>query len=179
MKPHLWILICFVWFAAYAEAEETGAECIAQLSEDTTVELVGIRPYSSGHPQRTKGESGPWWSPDGTPLLMPPDKRFDSCSWSDSYLFVIAVEGKTDCDFKAIGPWDHDLTIAPTRDWEKENNIPFPVGMIRGDIERTRFTWGVRSLPRLILANNKHSVTSQGFAMEELQDELRKTGDKQ
>ena len=60
--------------------------------------------------------------------------------------------------------------------WVKENKIPFPVGAIRRDVERTRFTWGVESLPWLILANDKRSVVSEGFALEELQDELRKMG---
>ncbi len=123
MKRHIWILTCCAWIAACTEAEEIEAGCLAQLSEGTTVELVGIRPYGGGHPQRTRDKSGPWWSPDGTPLAAPPDGRVDSCSWRDSYLFVVAVEGKTDCDFKAIGPWDYDLTVQPTREFEKGKGL--------------------------------------------------------
>jgi hypothetical protein len=35
--------------------------------------------------------------------------------------------------------------------WINENKVPFPVGMVQGDEEKTRFTWGVRSLPWRIL----------------------------
>ncbi|UCE50331.1 MAG: protein kinase, partial [Phycisphaerales bacterium] len=31
-------------------------------------------------------------------------------------------------------------------EWLEENNTPFPVGMIRQDVERVRFTWGVKAL---------------------------------
>jgi Leucine-rich repeat (LRR) protein len=57
-------------------------------------------------------------------------------------------------------------------DWVKENNIPFPVGMIQGDEEKTRFTWGVRSLPWLILTDKKHIVTAEGFGLNELDEKL-------
>lgn len=57
-------------------------------------------------------------------------------------------------------------------DWVKKNNIPFPVGMVQGDEEKIRFTWGVRSLPWLILTDKKHIVTSEGFSISELDDKL-------
>jgi len=57
-------------------------------------------------------------------------------------------------------------------DWVKKNNIPFPVGMIQGDQEKTRFTWGVRSLPWLILTDKKHNVTAEGLSIAELDDKL-------
>ncbi len=58
-------------------------------------------------------------------------------------------------------------------EWVKEYNIPFPVGMIQGDEEKTRFTWGVRSLPWLILTNRKHIVRAEGFAISELDQTVR------
>lgn len=119
MKWCIWVLICFVWIVAYATAEEIKVKCLAQLPEGTTVELVGLRSYGAGDPQRTRDKSGPWWGPDGTQLTTPPDERFDSCSWSDSYLFVITIEGKDDCICKAVGPWDSDLTVQPTRERDK------------------------------------------------------------
>ena len=57
-------------------------------------------------------------------------------------------------------------------DWIKKNNIPFPVGMVQGDEEEIRFTWGVRSLPWLILTDKKHIVTAEGFNMSELDEKL-------
>ena len=58
--------------------------------------------------------------------------------------------------------------------WVKKNNIPSPVGMIQGDTEKTRFTWGVRSLPWLILTDKEHIVQAEGFRIEELDEKLKK-----
>jgi hypothetical protein len=60
------------------------------------------------------------------------------------------------------------------REWTRQNNIPFPVGKIQGDVEKTRSTWGVQSLPWLILADNKHIVFSEGFQLGELDNQLGK-----
>jgi hypothetical protein len=57
-------------------------------------------------------------------------------------------------------------------EWVKKQNIPFPVGMVEGDVEKTKFTWGVRSLPWLILTDRKHIITSSGFAVAELSKEI-------
>lgn len=59
--------------------------------------------------------------------------------------------------------------------WVKENDVPFPVGMVQGDEEKTRFTWGVRSLPWLILADRNHQVIAEGFGLNELEDRLEET----
>ena len=53
-------------------------------------------------------------------------------------------------------------------EWVEKNNIPFPAGMIEGDEEKIRFTWGVRFLPWLILTDNKHIVRAEGFSISEL-----------
>lgn len=58
-------------------------------------------------------------------------------------------------------------------EWIKKNNIPFPVGMIQGDEEKTRFAWGVKSLPWLILTDKNHVVSVEGFAVSELQQHIR------
>jgi hypothetical protein len=57
-------------------------------------------------------------------------------------------------------------------DWIKKNNIPFSIGMIRGDEDKIRFNWGVRSLPWLIMTDKKHTVTAEGFNITELDDKL-------
>ena len=46
--------------------------------------------------------------------------------------------------------------------------------MIQGDA-KTRFTWGVRSLPWLILTDAKHVVRAEGFALTELDDKIEGT----
>ena len=57
-------------------------------------------------------------------------------------------------------------------EWIKKNNILFPVGMIEGDVEKTRFNWGVKSLPWLILTDREHVVIAEGFALSEIGDKL-------
>jgi len=62
-------------------------------------------------------------------------------------------------------------------EWLKDNKMPFPVGMIDGDEQQTRFTWGVKSLPWLILTDKKHIVIAEGFAVGELENRLKKESD--
>ena len=58
-------------------------------------------------------------------------------------------------------------------EWVKSYNIPFPIGMVQGDEEETRFAWGVRSLPWLILTNRKHIVNANGFSLSELAEKIQ------
>ena len=58
-------------------------------------------------------------------------------------------------------------------EWNKENNIPFSVGVINKDTEKTRFTWGVQSLPWLILTDKQHLVIDTGFGLSELDDKIK------
>jgi len=55
----------------------------------------------------------------------------------------------------------------------KKYNIPFPSGMVRGDTEKARFKWGVKSLPWLILTDRKHIVQAEGFGLGELEEKVR------
>jgi len=64
------------------------------------------------------------------------------------------------------------VTEKTLNEWIKKYNIPFSVGAITEDIEKTRFTWGVRSLPWLILTDKQHVVTSEGFTSAELDEKL-------
>lgn len=57
--------------------------------------------------------------------------------------------------------------------WARENDVPFPLGMIQGDEKRTRFTWGVKSLPWLILADKAHVVRAEGFGLTALDTKIR------
>ncbi len=58
------------------------------------------------------------------------------------------------------------------KDWVEKNNIPFPVGMVKGNQEKTRFSWGVRSFPWLILTDTQHVVIAEGFTLAELDEKL-------
>jgi hypothetical protein len=44
--------------------------------------------------------------------------------------------------------------------------------MIEGDEEKTRFNWGVRSLPWLIMTDKKHIVQAEGFGINELDEKI-------
>jgi len=55
----------------------------------------------------------------------------------------------------------------------KKYNIPFLVGMVRGDAEKARFAWGVKSLPWLILTDSKHIVRACGFPVAELDRKIQ------
>jgi hypothetical protein len=61
--------------------------------------------------------------------------------------------------------------------WINKYNIPFPVGMVQGDVEKSRFAWGVRSLPWLILTDHKGIVTAEGFSLAELSEKIKRSGD--
>jgi hypothetical protein len=64
-------------------------------------------------------------------------------------------------------------------EWTKKNNIPFTVGAITMDIEKTRFAWGVRALPWLILTDPDHTVCAEGFDLAELDEKISAIAQKQ
>jgi hypothetical protein len=45
--------------------------------------------------------------------------------------------------------------------------------MIRNLKEETRFSWGVKSLPWLILTDINHIVSSNGFPVTELENKIK------
>ncbi len=57
-------------------------------------------------------------------------------------------------------------------EWIKNNEIPFPIGTIRGDEEKIHFNWGVRSLPWLILTDKGHIVRDEGLSINELEERI-------
>ena len=64
------------------------------------------------------------------------------------------------------------------KEWVKKSNIPFTVGMVQGNAEKVRFTWGVRSLPWLILTDSDHVVRAEGFNLNDLDDKIKESGKK-
>lgn len=57
-------------------------------------------------------------------------------------------------------------------EWIKDNNVPFPVGMIETDEKMTQFSWGVKSLPWLILTDTEKIVRAEGFGLDELDEKI-------
>ena len=58
-------------------------------------------------------------------------------------------------------------------EWIKENEITFPVGLIEAEEELTRLNWGVQSLLWLILTDENHVVTAEGFSINELDEKIK------
>jgi hypothetical protein len=63
-------------------------------------------------------------------------------------------------------------------EWIKQYKVSFSVGQIAGDEEKTKFNWGVQSLPWLILTDKKHTVKAEGFALSELEEKIKEAGEK-
>ena len=62
--------------------------------------------------------------------------------------------------------------------WMKESKIGFAKGQVPADaVQKTLAAWGVRSLPWLILTDQKHVVQAEGFPLAELQDKLKGTSE--
>ncbi len=65
-------------------------------------------------------------------------------------------------------------TDSPACDpWAKEAGDYCRTGTIEGNSKQIQLTWGVRSLPWLILTDNRHVVTAEGFPVNELDDRLK------
>ena len=56
--------------------------------------------------------------------------------------------------------------------WCRQFDVSFPVAMVQGNEENTRFTWGVKSLPWLILTDQEHIVRANGFSLTELTQKI-------
>lgn len=57
-------------------------------------------------------------------------------------------------------------------EWIKKNSIDFPVGMIQDEEEQTHINWGVKSLPWLILTDERHIVRAEGFGLDTFDDQI-------
>lgn len=56
--------------------------------------------------------------------------------------------------------------------WLEQNQIESPVGTNRGDMPALSHTWGVKSLPWLILTDADHEVVAEGFGVDELEAKI-------
>jgi hypothetical protein len=62
-------------------------------------------------------------------------------------------------------------------EWVKKYNIPFTVGMVESDEDRTRFAWGVKSLPWLISVDKQGVVRTEGFSLDDLNQQIKQSQD--
>ena len=56
--------------------------------------------------------------------------------------------------------------------WKQEAALPFPVGLLKGNRDKTRAAWGAAALPWLVLTDTHRKVTDEGFAPGELEEKL-------
>ena len=56
--------------------------------------------------------------------------------------------------------------------WLKRNEIVPPVGVSNNGLPGLGYTWGVKSLPWLILTDKNHIVTSEGFGIADLNEKI-------
>ena len=60
--------------------------------------------------------------------------------------------------------------------WVKKHDVPFQVGMIEDDVEETKFAWGVRVQPWLILTDKEHIVRAE-VGLNELSQKIKEASD--
>ncbi len=75
-------------------------------------------------------------------------------------------------DIKPIGIQAEYGATRQLNSWIGENDIPFPIGSIKQNLEIVKWTWGVEALPWLILADKQHKVIREGFTIDELEDTI-------
>ena len=56
--------------------------------------------------------------------------------------------------------------------WLRENEIVPPAGYHHLNLDGLRYSWGVKSLPWLILTDKNHIVTSEGFGIADLNEKI-------
>jgi L-ascorbate metabolism protein UlaG (beta-lactamase superfamily) len=57
-------------------------------------------------------------------------------------------------------------------EWVRENKIPFTVGKSTIEMGKSTFEMGAKSMPWLILTDRMHIVTSEGFALGDLDEQI-------
>lgn len=65
------------------------------------------------------------------------------------------------------------VTAESFKEWKEASPLPFPVGRVAEKSDKTKWACEVESLPRLILTDAKHRVVAEGFALEELDTQLK------
>jgi len=150
------------------------------------------------------GESG-WWDKyyNDTKVLIPLERKITSFAGIDIEFDMNQAQGKmllvcffdinqrpsrnciTQLSQKVEGLKEKGVVVIAVHaskveettlnEWIRKQDIPMPVGMIQGDAEKARFTWGIRSLPWLILTDSGHIVRTAGFQVNDLDKKIGET----
>ena len=58
-------------------------------------------------------------------------------------------------------------------EWAKKTSINFPIGTIPENADKAKLKYGVKSLPWLVLTDDKHVVKAEGLSLSELDEKLK------
>ncbi len=58
--------------------------------------------------------------------------------------------------------------------WLQKQQISFKSAMMTGDVDKTKFAWGIKALPWMVLTNQDHQVVAEGFPVRKLRENLAK-----
>ena len=90
---------------------------------------------------------------------------------------ILTLNEKTeqllDKDIFLIFIQTESVTEQTLASWLTKNKIVPPVGTSKIDLPALGQSWGVQSLPWLILTDKNHIVTAEGFAIAELDEKIR------
>lgn len=68
-----------------------------------------------------------------------------------------------------------DVKLAPSMTlhaWARQNDVSIPIAAMGAAAEETRFAWGVKALPWLILADENRIARAEGFGLHEIDSRL-------
>ncbi len=68
------------------------------------------------------------------------------------------------------------IDMSKYQTWLKDSGIAVPIHVFEGDFQAGKTAWGVGALPWLVLADSRHIVRADGFAVAELETCLQKMG---
>ena len=78
------------------------------------------------------------------------------------------MEGLIQKGVVTIGVHISEVDQEQLNNWLSENEVGFPVGIIKDNAQQALQLWGVQAQPWLILTGHNHVVTAEGFGLAEL-----------
>lgn len=79
-------------------------------------------------------------------------------------------------DIIVIGIQAVEVGTEAFNQWLKVSNFDFPIGIIQADLDEIKFNWSVQALPWLILTDKEKIIQAENFALEELDERIKKAG---
>jgi hypothetical protein len=161
---------------ASAEGGETDIKIVVE-ERDSSGRTVSIQPPSLvGKPLLELKEFGIESLPDATDKMML--VCFFDMQQRPSRNCLLQLSKKAselkEKNIEVIAVQASKIDKSTLDEWVKEQKIPLPVGFIETAEEIKLFKWGVKSLPWLILADKKHTVSAEGFGLNELDEKTEK-----